>query len=89
MEKKYITRTDTLIIAELSQAPYNDVAILDYSLLAQTFGPAFRSKYYGPIKTCGELSQLLNKEEFGHAQCLEVGRSHNGRWASVLTEDRW
>ncbi|KAG5775510.1 hypothetical protein H9Q73_010827 [Fusarium xylarioides] len=38
---------------------YNEVAVLDYSILGKTFGPAFESKYHGPIKTCGELSSLL------------------------------
>jgi pyruvate decarboxylase len=45
---------------------------LDYSLLAKAFGPAFKSKYHGPIKTCGELTQLLDDLEFGHAGCFEM-----------------
>ncbi|KAM0244500.1 hypothetical protein ACHAP5_006181 [Fusarium lateritium] len=54
------------------EAFYNEVAILDYSLLARTFGPAFESKYHGPIKTCGELSSLLEDPDFGNAGCLEL-----------------
>ncbi|KAF5668392.1 pyruvate decarboxylase [Fusarium heterosporum] len=54
------------------EAFYNEVAILDYSLLGKTFGPAFGSKYYGPIKTCGELSELLSDLSFGKAGCLEL-----------------
>ncbi|KAF2874581.1 thiamine diphosphate-binding protein [Massariosphaeria phaeospora] len=53
-------------------ADYNDVAILDYSLLAPAFGPAFESKYHGPIKTNGELSELLKEPSFGNAGCLEL-----------------
>jgi len=41
-------------------------------LLAKSFGPAFASKYHGPIKTCGELTQLLNDPGFGHAGCFEM-----------------
>jgi TPP-dependent 2-oxoacid decarboxylase len=54
---------------------YNEVAILDYSMLAKAFGPAFASKYHGPIKTCGELTKLLSDSEFGHAGCFEVRSS--------------
>ncbi|KIL87395.1 hypothetical protein FAVG1_09101 [Fusarium avenaceum] len=54
------------------EAFYNEVAILDYSLLAKTFGPAFESKYHGPIKTCGDLSGLLQDPSFGNAGCLEL-----------------
>lgn len=54
------------------EAFYNEVAILDYSLLAKTFGPAFESKYHGPIETCGDLSGLLRDPSFGNAGCLEV-----------------
>lgn len=54
------------------EAFYNEVAILDYSLLAKTFGPAFESKYHGPIKACGDLSGLLRDPSFGNAGCLEV-----------------
>lgn len=54
------------------EAFYNEVAILDYSLLAKTFGPAFESKYHGPIKTCGDFSGLLQDPSFGNAGCLEV-----------------
>ncbi|KAH7188107.1 thiamine diphosphate-binding protein [Fusarium flagelliforme] len=54
------------------EAFYNEVAIYDYSLLAKTFGPAFESKYHGPIKMCGELSALLEDPTFGNAGCLEM-----------------
>ncbi|KAF4988095.1 hypothetical protein FGRMN_9961 [Fusarium graminum] len=54
------------------EAFYNEVAILDYSLLGKIFGPAFASKYHGPIKTCGELSELLSDHKFGNAGCLEL-----------------
>ncbi|KAF1977956.1 pyruvate decarboxylase [Bimuria novae-zelandiae CBS 107.79] len=54
------------------EAEYNDVAILDYSILVKAFGPAFESKYYGPIKTCGELTHLLNTPGFRHAGCVEM-----------------
>ena len=57
------------------EAFYNEVAIYDYSLLAKAFGPAFGSKYHGPIKTCGELSALLEDSGFGDTGCLEVGSS--------------
>lgn len=56
------------------EAFYNEVAILDYALLAKTFGPAFESKYHGPIKTCGDLSGLLRDPDFGNAGCLEVSK---------------
>ncbi|KAF4338011.1 pyruvate decarboxylase [Fusarium beomiforme] len=54
------------------EAFYNEVAILDYSLLGKTFGPAFESKYHGPVKTCGDLSALLQDSSFGNAGCLEL-----------------
>lgn len=54
------------------EAFYNEVAVLDYSMLGKTFGPAFESKYHGPIKTCGELSSLLRDPYFGNVGCLEV-----------------
>ena len=54
------------------EAFYNEVAIYDYSLLSKAFGPAFESKYHGPVKTCGELSTLLDDAAFGNAGCLEV-----------------
>ncbi|KAF4957014.1 hypothetical protein FGADI_3427 [Fusarium gaditjirri] len=54
------------------EAFYNEVAVLDYSMLGKTFGPAFESKYHGPIKTCGELSSLLRDPNFGDAGCLEA-----------------
>ncbi|KAF9774469.1 hypothetical protein IL306_007547 [Fusarium sp. DS 682] len=54
------------------EAFYNEVAILDYSMLGKTFGPAFESKYHGPIKTCGDLSALLQDSSFGNAGCLEL-----------------
>ncbi|KAF2654182.1 pyruvate decarboxylase [Lophiostoma macrostomum CBS 122681] len=53
-------------------ALYNEVAILDYSLLAKAFGPAFPSKYHGPIKTCGELTDLVNDPELGDANCFQL-----------------
>ena len=53
-------------------ADYNEVAILDYGLLAKAFGPAFKSKYHGPIKTCGELTDLLNNPGFGDADCFQM-----------------
>jgi pyruvate decarboxylase len=53
-------------------ASYNEVAILDYSLLAKAFGPAFPSKYHGPIKTCGELTDLVNDPSFGDADCFQL-----------------
>ena len=55
-------------------APYNGVAIDDYSLLAKVFRSEFQPKYYGPIKTCGTLTNLLNTPGFGDAGCLEVRR---------------
>jgi pyruvate decarboxylase len=54
------------------EAFYNEVAIYDYSALAKAFGPAYQSKYHGPIKTCGDLSKLLKDPGFGDAGCLEV-----------------
>lgn len=54
------------------EAFYNEVAILDYSLLGKTLGPSFESKYHGPIKTCGELSSLLEDPNLGNVGCLEV-----------------
>ncbi|KAF5575143.1 pyruvate decarboxylase [Fusarium subglutinans] len=54
------------------EAFYNEVAVLDYSRLCKTFGPAFESKYHGPIKTCGELSSLLRDPNFGNVGCLEL-----------------
>ncbi|EMT71405.1 Putative pyruvate decarboxylase C13A11.06 [Fusarium odoratissimum] len=54
------------------EAFYNEVAVLDYSMLGKTFGPAFESKYHGPIKTCGELSSLLRDPNFGNVGCLEL-----------------
>ncbi|KAF5640059.1 pyruvate decarboxylase [Fusarium tjaetaba] len=54
------------------EAFYNEVAVLDYSKLGKTFGPAFESKYHGPIKTCGELSTLLQDPNFGNVGCLEL-----------------
>ncbi|RGP59216.1 putative pdc1-pyruvate decarboxylase, isozyme 1 [Fusarium sporotrichioides] len=51
---------------------YNEVAIYDYSLLAKAFGPAFDSKYHGPIRTCGQLSELLEDPAFGNGDCLEM-----------------
>ncbi|KAF5971487.1 putative PDC1-pyruvate decarboxylase, isozyme 1 [Fusarium bulbicola] len=54
------------------EAFYNEVAVLDYSSLCKTFGPAFESKYHGPIKTCGELSSLLRDPKFGNVGCLEL-----------------
>ncbi|KAL5591871.1 hypothetical protein FOVSG1_010760 [Fusarium oxysporum f. sp. vasinfectum] len=54
------------------EAVYNEVAVLDYSMLGKTFGPAFESKYHGPIKTCGELSSLLRDPNFGNVGCLEL-----------------
>ncbi|KAF2107145.1 thiamine diphosphate-binding protein [Lophiotrema nucula] len=53
-------------------ADYNEVAILDYGLLAKVFGPAFKSKYHGPIKNCGELTDLLNDPGFGDADCFQL-----------------
>ncbi|EWZ32627.1 hypothetical protein BFJ63_vAg4571 [Fusarium oxysporum f. sp. narcissi] len=54
------------------EAFYNEVAVLDYSMLGRTFGPAFESKYHGPIKTCGELSSLLRDPNFGNVGCIEL-----------------
>ncbi|KAF5643814.1 pyruvate decarboxylase [Fusarium sp. NRRL 52700] len=54
------------------EAFYNEVPILDYSVLGKAFGPAFESKYHGPIKTCGELSSLLEDPSFGTVGCLEL-----------------
>ncbi|KAH7237067.1 thiamine diphosphate-binding protein [Fusarium redolens] len=54
------------------EAFYNEVAILDYSMLSKTFGPAFESKYHGPVKTCRELSSILQDPKFGNAGCLEL-----------------
>ncbi|CZR44631.1 putative PDC1-Pyruvate decarboxylase, isozyme 1 [Fusarium proliferatum ET1] len=54
------------------EAFYNEVAVLDYSMLGKTFGPVFESKYHGPIKTCGELSSLLEDPKFGNVGCLEL-----------------
>lgn len=53
-------------------AAYNDVAVLDYSMLAKIFGPTCPSKYHGPIKMCGDLANLLESPDFGHAGCFEV-----------------
>jgi pyruvate decarboxylase len=54
------------------KAAYNDIAIWDYSKLADTFGPAFPSKYYGPIKTAQELVDLLEDSELASAECFQV-----------------
>ncbi|KAF5558715.1 pyruvate decarboxylase [Fusarium phyllophilum] len=54
------------------EAFYNEVAVLDYSMLGKTFGPAFESKYHGPIKSCGELSSLLQNSNLGNVGCLEL-----------------
>ncbi|KAH4169209.1 pyruvate decarboxylase [Parastagonospora nodorum] len=53
-------------------AAYNDVAVLDYAMLAKAFGPAYPSKYYGPIRTCGDLAHLLQSPDFGNAGCFEL-----------------
>ncbi|RKL44334.1 putative pyruvate decarboxylase C13A11.06 [Fusarium proliferatum] len=54
------------------EAFYNEVAVLDYSMLGKTFGPVFESTYHGPINTCGELSSLLEDPKFGNVGCLEL-----------------
>ncbi|KAL2063135.1 hypothetical protein VTL71DRAFT_6207 [Oculimacula yallundae] len=53
-------------------ASYNEVALYDYSTLAQSFGPGFPSKYHGPVKTCGDLTRLLGDLEFQNAECFQL-----------------
>jgi len=57
------------------EAFYNDIAIYDYSALAKTFGPAYPSNYRGPVRTCGDLTKMLNDPEFGNANCFEVSET--------------
>lgn len=54
------------------EAEYNDVAIYDYAILANAFGPAFKSKYHGTIRTCGQLIALLQTPGFGDEGCLSM-----------------
>ncbi|KAF2263194.1 pyruvate decarboxylase [Lojkania enalia] len=54
------------------EALYNDVAVIDYGLLGSTFGPGVPSKYYGPIRTNGQLEELLKDKDFGNAGCSEL-----------------
>jgi pyruvate decarboxylase len=39
-------------------------------MLAKAFGPAFESIYYGPITTCGQLTELLGTPGFGDKGCF-------------------
>lgn len=45
------------------EAEYNKVAYWDYSKLAATFGPAFKSTYHGPITKTEQLVKLLSSGE--------------------------
>jgi len=53
-------------------APYNDVAVWDYSQLATTFGPLFPLKYHSPIKMVKQLVELLGKEELVNPECFTL-----------------
>jgi pyruvate decarboxylase len=53
-------------------AEYNTIAAWDYSSLAQSFGPGFPSKYFGPIKTQQEFLDLLESPELNDSECFRV-----------------
>ncbi|KAI9690356.1 MAG: hypothetical protein M1822_009318 [Bathelium mastoideum] len=53
-------------------AEYNDVALYDYSALAQTFGPAHKSQYFGPIKTAEELVALIKNPKVRGNDCFTI-----------------
>jgi pyruvate decarboxylase len=57
-------------------AQYNKVPIWDYGGLAKVFGPAFPSKYHGPVKTCEQLASLLADLNFGKGDVFEVRSQH-------------
>jgi pyruvate decarboxylase len=53
-------------------APYNTVAVYDYSKLAEAFGPGFPSKYYGRVETAEQLIEVLGKEELVKPKCFSL-----------------
>lgn len=52
--------------------PYNDVALWDYSNMCKTFGPAFPSKYHGPIKTNQQLVEFIESGVARQDDCLQI-----------------
>lgn len=54
-------------------ADYNDVAVYDYSAIAQAFGPAYKAQYFGPIKTAEELAALIKDPAVRGKDCFTVG----------------
>jgi len=56
-------------------AEYNKVPYLDYGALAKALGPDFPPEYYGPVKTCEELTNLLDNETLAKAERFQVSRS--------------
>jgi len=54
-------------------ASYNTLPVWDYKQLTTVFGPEHPSKYYGPIKTCDELEQLLESDDLQNpGACFQV-----------------
>lgn len=54
---------------------YNEVAHWDYSNLAKTFGPSFKSRYHGPIKTNEEFARFIQSEA-AREDCFQVCSRH-------------
>ncbi|KIW04076.1 uncharacterized protein PV09_04893 [Verruconis gallopava] len=50
---------------------YNEVALWDYSNMAKTFGPQFKSQYHGPIKTNEEFLKFIESGA-ARADCFQV-----------------
>ena len=53
-------------------ASYNKLPHLDYSALAQAFGPEHKSKYWGPTGTADELEAVLADPEFADGEYFRL-----------------
>ncbi|KAL9094993.1 MAG: hypothetical protein Q9165_002595 [Trypethelium subeluteriae] len=54
------------------RADYNDIAVYDYSAIAQAFRPAHRTQYFGPIRTAEELTALIGNPAVRGNDCFTV-----------------
>ncbi|KAI7387565.1 pyruvate decarboxylase, partial [Hortaea werneckii] len=53
-------------------ASYNAVPLWDYKALTSVFGPQYHTKYYGPIRTCEALDDLLADEAFNACERFQL-----------------
>ncbi|KAK5119006.1 hypothetical protein LTR62_000217 [Meristemomyces frigidus] len=54
------------------KAFYNELPVWDYRQLSTVFGPKAASKYYGPVRTRGDLDDLLKDPGFRGEDCLQL-----------------